>query len=44
MVDGVTPEIDKYKWMTYDQICKYTHHTHMFFYDQLMDMNNCSRT
>ena len=44
MVDGVTPEIDKYRWMTYGQICKYTHHTHMFFYGQLMDMNNCSRT
>ena len=36
MVDGVTPEIDKYCWMTYDQICRYTHPTHMFFYEQLM--------
>lgn len=43
-VNGIIPEIDKYCWMTYDQICKYTHHTHMFFYDQLIEMNNCSRT
>ena len=39
MVDGVTPEIDKYCWMTYDQICRYTHPTHMFFYEQLMARN-----
>lgn len=43
-IDGITPEIDKYCWMTYDQIRRYTHHTHMFFFDQLMEMNNCSRT
>ena len=42
-IDGITPEIDKYCWMTYDQICKYTHNTHMLFYTQLMEMNNCSR-
>lgn len=41
--DGVTPEIDKYKWMTYDEVCKYTHHTHQLFYDQLIDMEKyCS--
>lgn len=38
MADEVTPEIDKYCWMTYDDICKYTHHTHIGFYDQIMDM------
>lgn len=38
MVDSVTPEIDDYRWMTYDDICKYTHHTHIGFYDQLMEM------
>lgn len=37
--DGVTPEIDKYKWMSYDEVCKYTHHTHLWFYDQLIDMD-----
>lgn len=33
------PEIDKYCWMNYEQICRYTHHTHLFFYNQLMDMD-----
>lgn len=37
MVDDVIPEIDRYAWMTYDDICKYTHHTHIGFYDQLVD-------
>lgn len=39
MVDDVTPEIDRYRWMTYDEVCKYTHHTHIWFYDQLIDMD-----
>lgn len=39
MVDEFTPEIDKYRWMKYDDICKYTHHTHIGFYDQLIDMD-----
>ena len=38
MVDSFTPEIDRYSWMTYDGICKFTHHTHIGFYDQIMDM------
>lgn len=43
MVDSVTPEIDRYAWMTYEQICKYTHHTHIGFYDQIIDMDKyCS--
>lgn len=45
MIDGnsLIPEIDGYRWMTYDEICKYSHHTHMGFYDQLIDMNKyCS--
>lgn len=37
--DGITPEIDKYRWMTYDEICRYSHHTHIGFYDQLIDMD-----
>lgn len=35
------PEIDKYCWMNYDDICRYTHHTHLIFYNQLIDMYNC---
>lgn len=40
MVDDVTPEIDRYCWMNYENICKYTHHTHIGFYDQLITMHN----
>lgn len=36
--DGITPEIDRYRWMTYEEVCKYTHHTHIGFYDQLIEM------
>lgn len=32
------PEIDKYRWMEYDDVCRYTHHTHIGFYDQLINM------
>lgn len=38
MANGTIPEIDRYAWMTYDDICRYTHHTHIGFYDQIMDM------
>ena len=38
MVDGITPEIDKYRWMTYEEVCKYTHHAHIGFYDQIIEM------
>lgn len=38
MTEENTPEIDRYCWMTYDQVCKFTHHTHIGFYDQIMDM------
>lgn len=38
-VDGITPEIDKYCWMTYEDICRYTHHTHIGFYDQLIEFD-----
>lgn len=38
IADDGKPEIDKYRWMTYDEICRYTHHTHIGFYDQLIDM------
>lgn len=35
---GIEPEIDRYSWMNYEKICKYTHRTHLFFYSQLVDM------
>lgn len=34
--DGVTPEIDKYAWMTYDEIVKRTHPKHIPLYDNLV--------
>lgn len=35
--EGV-PEIDKYKWMTYDEVKRCTHNTHLVFYDNLFKM------
>ena len=32
------PEIHKYRWMEYDDVCRYTNHTHIGFYDQLINM------
>lgn len=34
--DGVTPEIDKYKWMTFDEVLDCTNNTHIVFYDRLI--------
>lgn len=36
--DGVTPEIDKYKWMTYAELKDVTHKKHLVFYQQLLDL------
>lgn len=33
--DGVTPEIDKYRWISFDVLKKITHPTHLMFYDQI---------
>ena len=38
MVDGVTPEIDKYKWMTYEELEDRTHETHLIFYKKLIEL------
>ena len=38
--DGVTVEIDRYRWMTIDELEKVTHPTHMIFYQKLLDLNN----
>lgn len=31
--DGITPEIDKYAWMPYDELVKKTHPKHIILYD-----------
>lgn len=36
--DGVTPEIDKYRWIEYDAIKNMTHKTHLVFYEQIKKM------
>ena len=36
--DGVTPEIDKYRWMTYEELKDKTHPTHLRFYKLLTNM------
>lgn len=37
--DGVTPEIDKYRWMTYKELEGRTHETHLIFYQKLLKRN-----
>lgn len=34
------PEIDKYQWMTFKDICKCTHNKHLIFYDNLNKLKN----
>lgn len=36
--NGLWPEIDKYAWMTYDELKEITHPTHLKFYDKITDM------
>lgn len=36
--NGLWPEIDKYAWMTYDELKDITHPTHLKFYDKITDM------
>ena len=35
--DGVTPEIDRYMWMTYEKLYDITHPLHREFYEKLID-------
>lgn len=35
--DSITPEIDRYRWMTYEQLRHVTHPMHLIFYKQLLD-------
>lgn len=37
--NGLCPEIDKYKWMTYDELKNVTHKTHIYFYETLININ-----
>lgn len=36
--NGLTPEIDRYAWMTLDELSEKTHPMHMNFYHQIIDM------
>lgn len=36
--DGMTPEIDKYAWFTFDELREKTHPMHINFYEQIIDM------
>lgn len=38
--DGVTPENDDYRWMTFDELKNVTHKTHLTFYEELIRMYN----
>lgn len=35
--DGITPEIDKYAWLGYDEVMELSHRTHYEFYRKIMD-------
>lgn len=36
--NGVTPEIDRYSWFTFDELKKVTHPMHISFYEQLLNI------
>ena len=37
--NGLNPEIDAYRWFTYEELKKYTHPAHLIFYETLIKMN-----
>ena len=37
IADGVTPEIDRYKWMSYEELVPLTNKTHIPFYDKIIE-------
>lgn len=37
--NGLNPEIDRYKWMTYEELKKCTHQAHLIFYEKLINLN-----
>lgn len=38
--NGLNPEIDKYRWMTYNKLKQVTHKMHLVFYEKLLQMND----
>lgn len=36
--NGLNPEIDKYAWLTYDEIVKKTHPAHIVFYKTIIEL------
>lgn len=34
------PEIDKYRWITYKELCGCTHQKHLIFYEKLLNIKN----
>lgn len=36
--DGLTPEIDAYRWIPYDKLENVTHKSHLIFYEQIKNM------
>ena len=38
--DGVTLEVDRYAWKTFEELEKVTHKMHLQFYRQLLSMND----
>ena len=41
--DGVTREVDQYRWMTYGELKGITHPAHLAFYEQLLEMHEDSK-
>lgn len=38
--NGLNPEIDRYRWMTYDVLKEKTHKKHLIFYEKLIELEN----
>jgi hypothetical protein len=36
--DGSHPEIDKYAWMTFEELKDKTHQSHLNFYEQIIEL------
>ena len=37
--NGLNPEIDKYRWMTYKELESRTHETHLIFYKKIIELD-----
>lgn len=37
--NGLNPEIDAYRWMTYDELKDCTHNSHLTFYERLLQLH-----